>query len=149
MATFITGDLNADISSLPTLKNLLDTQSWVDVGAQEHWSQQWAEPGQIAFDTQRACPAPNCWAHNAKGPKRRTYTLCNRQALVMIQWAAVGPWAEFDVHATLTVGIATAEAVRTRKLKQLASLQPTADELGILFQHEQTTEAARPRTNEK
>ena len=122
--TFLTGDLNAKLKNLPALQEAMDTGEWTDIGTLQHLHVDWQHELGISPPGAQQWPAPNCWAHGARQPSRRTYTLANRRALLAITGAAVGPWSLVDVHAPLLTVLKPIPAVPVRRLRQVATLQP-------------------------
>ena len=124
--TFCVGDLNAKATSLPTLVAALAAGDWVDVGSLRHlhvpWSQSTADAGLVP----QGWPTPNCWAHGAKAPTRRTFVLANRRALTMLDCVTVGPWTQVDVHAQVYMGVKPVAPVTIKRQRNLATLHPPA-----------------------
>ena len=153
--TFLTGDFNAKIATLPALRDAVEAGEWIDVGALPHLRRRWhTATGEEALED-RQWPAPHCWAHGAKRPARRTYLFANRRALTMLDGAAVGPFGIFDVHAPLLAIMKPAESVTVRQLRKVASLHPeefpdaTDDEGEAQSTEEDSKQAKEKRRKEK
>ena len=118
------GDLNAKTTNLPSLKDALEVGDWFDTATIPHLQETWQqnEDGTTNFPKQQ--PLPNCWAHGGKKPTRRTFIFCNRRGLGMLQWAATGPWGQFDVHAMQGVGIKPITPAMGNRIRHLQSLHP-------------------------
>ena len=122
--TIFVGDLSAKVSTLPALRDALEQGDWIDVGATPHLRKLWAGEDTLSALVPQGWPTPNCWAHGAKAPTRRTYVLANRRALTMLVGITTGPWAQFDVHALVYTSLKSVEPTTVRKQRALATLHP-------------------------
>ena len=108
-ATYICGDINADIDDISAIKSLLADEHWFDLGG---IADQWGQPTEV----------PTCITQHAHEPHRRDDIFASPLGMQLVRYFGVAMHDLCPSHATLTMHLDL--AAPSYELNQLRTLQP-------------------------